>query len=98
VLFQFLDETQGKAGRFVERTAGSIIIPVLDSKQHKTDRWGKVVAVGPMVDGVSPGDYVLIEALQWSFGAEYDGQKIWRTIDTKIIVVTDDLASTITPI
>ena len=41
---------------------------------------------------------MLIEALQWTFGSEFEGQKIWRTVDTKILAVTNDLASTITAI
>ncbi len=96
VLFQFLDDTAGARGRFSERTKGQIIIPVLDSAQHKTDRWGKVVAVGPDVDGVVAGEFVLIQALQWTRAAEYDGEKIWMTKDDKIIVVTDDETSTYT--
>ena len=95
VLFQFLDKTEGKAGRFAERTAGTIIIPVLDSNQHKADRWAKVVAVGPKCEGLEPGDFILIQALQWTFGSEFEGQKIWRTIPDKIIVVTNDEASTL---
>jgi co-chaperonin GroES (HSP10) len=96
ILFQFLDETAGARGRFSERTKGSIIIPVLDSAQHKTDRWGKVVSVGPDVDGVAPGEFVLIQALQWTRAAEIDGMKLWKTNDDKVIVVTDDEASTYT--
>lgn len=90
VLFQFMDDTSGSRGRFSERTTGSIIIPVLDSTQHKTNRWGRVVAVGPEVDGVEPGDFVLIEALQWTRGTVLEEQKLWKTDDTKILAVTND--------
>lgn len=96
ILFTFLDDTAGAKGRFAERTKGQIIIPVLDSAQHKTDRWGKVVSVGPNVYGVSPGEFILIKALQWTRSGEYEGQKIWKTNDEQVIVVTDDEDSTFT--
>jgi co-chaperonin GroES (HSP10) len=96
ILFQFLDDTSGAKGRFAERTKGSIIIPVLDSAQHKTDRWGKVVSVGPDVFGVAPGEFVLVKALQWTFASEFEGKKIWKTNDEQVIVVTDDEESTFT--
>lgn len=90
ILFTFLDDTGGAKGRFSERTKGQIIIPVLDSAQHKTARWGKVVSVGPNVVGVSPGEFILIQALQWTRAAEFDGEKIWKTNDEQVIVVTDN--------
>lgn len=90
ILFKFLDQTAGAAGRFSERTNSSIIIPVLQSAQSKTDRWGKVVAVGPKVDGVAEGEFVLIQALQWTRGSVFDDEKIWKTTDDKVIVVTND--------
>jgi co-chaperonin GroES (HSP10) len=96
ILFSFLDTTVGAKGRFTERTQGLIIIPVLDSAQHKTDRWGKVISVGPKVDGLEPGDFILIEALQWTPGTEFDDDKIWKTDDSKVIVATNDEASTYT--
>lgn len=96
ILFQFLDETAGAKGRFLERTKGSIIIPVLDSAQHTTDRWGKVVSVGPDVAGVAPGEFILIKALRWTFASEFEGQKVWKTNDDEVIVVTDDETETYT--
>jgi hypothetical protein len=96
ILFHFLDQTAGAKGRFLERTKGSIIIPVLDSVQHKTDRWGKVVSVGPDVVGVAPGEFILIAALRWTFASEFEGQKVWKTNDNEVIVVTDDEDSTYT--
>lgn len=95
VLFKFLDDTSAKGGRFAERTKSSIIIPVLDSVQKTTNRWGRVVAVGPKVDGLEPGDFILIQALQWTFGAEYDDQKVWKTNPDQVIVVTNDESETI---
>lgn len=94
VLFSFLDETAGAKGRFTERTKGSIVIPVLNTSQDKTPRWARVTAVGPDVDGVQPGDFILIEPLQWTRHEVFEGDKIWKTDDSKILCVTDDEAST----
>src|SRR4051812_7040670 len=60
ILFQFLDKTEGSEGTFSERTRSGLIIPKLQATQ-KGERWGEVMAVGPDVDGVQVGDYVLIE-------------------------------------
>lgn len=95
VLFQFLDATVSKGGRFTERTSGSIILPVLDSNQKNQNRWGKVVAVGPKVEGLEPGDFILIQALQWTFGSHFEDDKIWKTNDEQILAVTNDEDSTI---
>lgn len=95
VLFVFLDQTGGAQGAFSERTRSGLIIPTTKSTQ-KDHRWGKVIAVGPKVDGVSPGDYVLIEALMWMEGVKVDDQKLWKTDDSKILMVTDDESLTVT--
>jgi co-chaperonin GroES (HSP10) len=90
ILFTFLDETSGKAGRFTERVKSNIIVPILNSTQTNTHRWGKVVAVGPDVYDVSPGEFVLIQSLQWTLNAEFNGSKIWKTNDEQILAVTHD--------
>ena len=92
ILFQFLDHTGGAKGKFTDRiTPSGIVIPTLDSAQ-KLPRWGKVVALGPKAAeaGLSVGDFILIEALMWSFGTEVDGVKMWKTDDSKVLMVTDD--------
>ncbi|WP_407305379.1 hypothetical protein [Acinetobacter sp.] len=93
IMFQFLDETGGSKGKFTDRTlASGIIIPTVDSSQ-KLPRWGRVMAVGPK-SSVSIGQYVLVEALMWTYGTEVDGQKMWKTDDSKVLMVTDDEEST----
>jgi len=90
VMFRFLDETSGSKGKFTDRkTPSGIIIPTLDSTQKKA-RWGEVLAVGPDAQ-VSVGEFIYIEGLQWTFGTEIDGQKMWKTDDTRILFATDDL-------
>lgn len=95
IMFRFLDETGGEKGKFTERkTPSGLILPTLDSEQ-KDARWGEVLHVGPLVHGIEPGDFIYIEPLMWSFGTEIDGQKMWKTDDTKVIFVTNDPADTI---
>lgn len=93
ILFKFLDETGGAKGKFTDRkTASGIVLPTLDSGQ-KLPRWGEVLAVGPDSD-VQVGEYILIEGLMWSFGTEVDGVKMWKTDDSKVLFVTDDIEET----
>lgn len=92
VMFQFLDATGGSKGKFDGgKTEGGIIIPVLDSEQ-KIPRWGEVVALGPDAasSGLNVGDFILVEALMWSFGTKINDEKMWKTDDTKILMVTND--------
>lgn len=95
ILFQFLDETGGGKGRFQERTKSGFIIPILNGAQTTDNRWGKVVAVGNDVDGISPGEFILIEALKWSAHEMFADEKVWRTIDDAVICATDDVADTV---
>jgi co-chaperonin GroES (HSP10) len=93
IMFRFLDETSGSKGKFSERKlASGIVLPTLDSAQ-KSPRWGEVIAAGPDAQ-VKEGEYILIESLQWTFGTEVDGRKMWKTDDSKIIMATDDIAET----
>lgn len=93
ILFQFLDETGGSKGAFSERTRGKIILTKMMAAQTEANRWGKVVAVGPEVHGIKPGDYLLIAAQKWSMAEQFDHEKIWRTadIDDAVMAVTDDV-------
>lgn len=92
IMFQFLDSTGGSKGRFTDtHRSGIILVPSVDSQ--KKARWGLVLSVGPKVEGVQPGDYILIEALMWMEGTKVDGVPMWKTDDTKVLAVTDDLAS-----
>lgn len=92
IIFQFIDETSGEKGSFTDRRlASGIYIPQSTSRQ-KVARWGKVLAVGPKVDGVVAGDYILIEALMWMEGVKLnEKEKVWKTDDSKVICVTNDL-------
>jgi co-chaperonin GroES (HSP10) len=94
-MFRFIEETGGSKGRFAERVrASGIIIPSSVTAQ-KVARWAQVVCVGPKAAeaGLNPGDYILIEALMWMEGTTFEGEKLWKTDDSKIMAVTNDFAS-----
>jgi len=87
ILFVFNDEIE--QGKFVDKY-GSIYLGRNQEATIKQPRWGKVIAVGPTADKeIKPGMNIMIEALAWTKGLEYDGFKIWRTIDTKILGIED---------
>ena len=93
IMFQFLDETGGSKGTFADRATASGIIIAQTAAQQKLPRWGKVTAVGPD-SAVSIGDFILVEALMWTFGTEIDGEKMWKTDDSRVLMVTDDEKTT----
>ena len=90
IMFRFLDYTGGSKGRFHD-THRSGIIMVPSATSQRVARWGQVLSVGPKVDGVQPGDYILVEALMWMEGTVFEGEKMWKTDDSKILMVTDDV-------
>lgn len=92
IMFKFLDESGGEKNKFQDRQRGLIVLPKLDSTQ-KQPRWGVVVAAGPDAD-VKPGEYIFIEGLMWSYGVSFEGEKLWKTDDTKVIFATDDVEAT----
>lgn len=94
VMFQFLDATGGAKGRFTDRATQSGIIIATHDNNQKIARWGQVVAAGPDAQ-VQVGDYIFVEALMWSYGVTLDdGEKVWKTDDTKILFVTDNVEDT----
>ena len=55
-------------------TPGGIIIPDDDKTERGIRaRWGEVYAVGPEVNGIEPGNWVLISHGRWSRGVDIQG-------------------------
>jgi len=56
-------------------------------------RWGYIIAVGPDVldKNLVPGRKILIDALQWTTHAIYEGQKYWRTDEPSIMAYDADV-------
>lgn len=93
IMFQFLDATGGGKGKFTDRSTASGIIIAQDDMQQKLPRWAQVTNVGPKSQ-VKPGEYILIEALMWTYGTEINDEKYWKTDDSRVMMVTDDIELT----
>jgi len=89
ILFVFLDEVSG--GWFYDKSSVGILLPKSVESNATQCRWGKVVAVGAKVDEtIKPKMNILIEAMKWTTGIDYDGVKVWRTVDDAIVAIDED--------
>lgn len=66
-----------------QMTRGGIIVPDDNMKDRGIrSRWAKVFAIGPEVEGVQVGDWVLVEHGRWTPGIDMefpDGTvRVWR--------------------
>ena len=87
IIFKFLEKISAKM--FDNTTTwGFVIRDATDDV--KRPRWGVVERIGPKVTQVSVGQYVLIENLQWTNGLEYNGDKFWKTNESKLMMVSDE--------
>jgi hypothetical protein len=88
IFFIFEDEvTQTK---FVNKAKSGILLVAGQGDQVNIPRWGTCISVGPDVDEVQPGDYILVEKGMWTTAFETDGVKMWKTDDTKVLCVSDE--------
>lgn len=99
ILFAFLQQTTAH-GMFVDQTKwGFELTP--GSYLHGKDRehfqramdigrWAKVLAVGPECKEVQVGDYICIEPTMYSNSFEYDGVKIRKTDETKVMLLSKE--------
>lgn len=90
IIFQFVENTQ--RGRFLEESESGIYLGTDHQREAARPRWGTAIAVGPDVTDVVVGDLILIESSQWTYGTEYDGVKIWRTSEDKVLLVSEEQA------
>lgn len=90
ILFKFVDPVNAK-GEFVRAQTdfGLQFLSTVDDSS-KAPRWGEVISVGPDVENVSVGDFVLLPALRWTIGTKYEGLRFWRTDETEVVVVKRD--------
>lgn len=76
-------------------TRGGIILPDDNMKDNGIrPRWGKVWAVGPDIDNVKPGEWVLVEHGRWTLRIplEFDDTgrvDVWMIEPAAIIVVVE---------
>lgn len=87
ILFQFVEDTQN--GSFENATDwGFVIKNRVDDP--KSPRWGKVLKVGPDVEYVVEGDYILIEKLMWTSNMTYENVKFWKTNEEHVLIVSKE--------
>lgn len=99
IIFQFEDNTVRKTdmGRsrtqFAETTDWGFETSSYD-ESTKTPRWGKVKFVGDEVyEDIKVGSRILVEALQWTEGFEFEDERYWKTNDTKVLMIDSDFQS-----
>lgn len=86
IIFKFIEKISGK--RFDNATDWGFTIQDKDNDM-KHPRWGIVERIGPKVKHCVVGQYVLIENLQWTNALEYDGDKFWKTNESRVIMTSE---------
>ncbi len=87
IVFQFLDNVT-LAGVFDEtKSTGGIVLPSDKHESAKSPRWAKIVCLGPECSDILRGDgcEILIDALRWSPGINYQDTNIWRTDEDQLL-------------
>lgn len=82
-IFSFLDEIEN--GVFKNKTDWNFVIKS-STEITKEPRWAKVECVGPDVKSFSANEYVYIEALKWTDGVTFNGEKIWSSDEKQVLL------------
>jgi hypothetical protein len=89
ILFVFLDDIVG--GWFYDKSAAGLFLPKAVETNATQCRWGKVLATGKDVDSlIQPKMNILIDAMRWTVGMDYDGVKVWRTTYPSVVAIDED--------
>lgn len=88
IIFKFLESITNKA--FDNNTSWGFVITERLADPH-SPRWVEVLAVGPKTHEVKVGDYVLVENLQWTAALDYAGEKFWKTNESRVIMVSEEM-------
>ncbi len=93
ILFKFTDDIL--SGRFINATeSGRIVVSSQDTNQSSTSRWAQVTHVGPEVEEVKVGDFILIEPGMWTSGFWIGTTRLWKTDESKVMVISDQAYTT----
>ena len=87
IVFKFVDRVNSKGEFEREKSAGGIELLAGFDDSAKTPRWANVIAVGPDVKNVKPGDQALLPALRWTAGVSFGESKFWKTDETQIVAI-----------
>ena len=81
--------------RFVNSTSSGILLTLSHGAQSGIPRWGKITHLGPKVDpDLHVGEHILIEAGKWTVGFTFNNQRYWKTDDSYILGVSDEVFTT----
>lgn len=82
--------------------AGIVIKSNIDKSQGISSRWMQVFEVGPDIDWLTPGEWVLVEYGRWSNGLSVrderlaDGEgKVWKVDPAGCMAVADEKPDTL---
>lgn len=89
ILFSFIDDAAG--GMFIPKTKSGILLTNQNMDVQRGPRWGRVLAVGPKCVDVKIRDLILIDALKWTTGFKHDDVNIWKTDESNVMAITDDI-------
>ncbi len=86
IIFKFMDKVN-KKGEFMETTSYGLSLPGHHDNSAKTHRWATIVALGPDCSDIlrEPGCEILIEALRWTHGFVFEGERMWKTDETQLL-------------
>lgn len=59
----------------------------IEGKLGLSDRWARVLAIGPKCTEVQVGDRVLVTAQKWTEGFKHDGVWLWMTTEEHILAL-----------
>ena len=92
-------------GDFGDQTtqSGLIIKSTIGKEEGVVPRWFKVLAVGPDIDWLQPGQWVYVEYGRWTEGFKIrpqddrleDDQKIWKVERKSCLAVSDEKPDTL---
>lgn len=90
-LFKFLDGTNSR-GRFKDTygTKQIEVVTLANELEQIGSRWAEVVAVGGDVTDFVPGQYVLVDNMNWTTGFVWEGERLWRSDQEKVLAVSDE--------
>lgn len=88
IIFEFVDSIS--QGAFATKTKSGILLSNKNADDNSnTPRWGKVHAIGPDVQDVQVGEYVLVAPLRWTLGFKFEDTMYSKTIEKEVLAVAD---------
>lgn len=88
-IFKFLDSINSKGQFNKSTTDAGIILQASFDDSAKESRWVKIDTIGPECGSLEAGDVVLLPALRWTSGVEFEDEKVWKSDEKQAVVVLE---------